>query len=173
MPPTIAGRDALWRPRPSDAVSRSSRTVPYAGRRARSLFWRGRPCRHASGKPAAPVSPKAGAANAKLLARGRLLRLLRRQKKVREPLLPYTARSRRRAALAAAPPARWAGESSSLALLPYESVRTAADPCGTLLSFLESAYEAGAALADWDRDALRSSWCPEPAALDDLLGGVS
>jgi hypothetical protein len=34
--------------------------------------------------------------------------------------------------------------SGSLALLPYETVRTAGDPRATLLAFLQSAYEAGA-----------------------------
>jgi hypothetical protein len=48
----------------------------------------------------------------------------------------------------------------SLALLPYESVRAAADPRGTLLAFLQSAYEAGTAAAGWPADELRSSWCP-------------
>jgi len=51
----------------------------------------------------------------------------------------------------------------SLALLPYESVRTAPEPRNTLLAFLESAYQAGSSLAGWDRDQLRSTWCPEPA----------
>lgn len=36
-------------------------------------------------------------------------------------------------------------------LLPYEVVRTAKDPDGTLLSFLETTYEAAAELAGWDR----------------------
>jgi hypothetical protein len=39
-------------------------------------------------------------------------------------------------------------------VLPYDAVRTAADPDATLLEFLESAYEAGANLARWDRVAL-------------------
>jgi len=47
-----------------------------------------------------------------------------------------------------------------LALLPYEAVRTARDPKATLLAFLESAYEAGADAAGWDRKDLESSWCP-------------
>jgi hypothetical protein len=50
--------------------------------------------------------------------------------------------------------------SSHLALLPYDEVRNAPDPRRTLLEFLQSAYEAGAATAGWDADALRSSWCP-------------
>jgi hypothetical protein len=39
-------------------------------------------------------------------------------------------------------------------LLPYDAVRTAADPDATLLSFLQSTYEAAARAADWDRAAL-------------------
>ena len=39
-------------------------------------------------------------------------------------------------------------------ILPYEAVRTAADADRTLLSFLESTYEAAAVLAKWDRVAL-------------------
>lgn len=39
-------------------------------------------------------------------------------------------------------------------LLPYEAVRTAADPDATLLGFLQSAYEAGADHAGWDRASL-------------------
>jgi hypothetical protein len=39
-------------------------------------------------------------------------------------------------------------------LLPYESVRTAADPEGALLSFWQSTYEAAADLGRWDRAAL-------------------
>ena len=65
--------------------------------------------------------------------------------------------------------ARWVGERSAMAQLPYESVRIAADPRASLLSFLESAYCGGADLADWDREDLRSSWCPDPPALRQLL----
>jgi hypothetical protein len=39
-------------------------------------------------------------------------------------------------------------------LLPYTTVRTADDPDATLLSFLQSTYEAAATLGDWDRAAL-------------------
>ena len=52
---------------------------------------------------------------------------------------------------------------SHFALLPYEEVRTSDDPRQTLLDFLQSAYDAGALLAGWDRDALRSTWCPPSA----------
>jgi Family of unknown function (DUF5996) len=41
-------------------------------------------------------------------------------------------------------------------LLPYTAVRTAEDPDATLLSFLQSTYEAAATLANWDRDALEA-----------------
>jgi hypothetical protein len=39
-------------------------------------------------------------------------------------------------------------------LLPYEEVRTAADPEASLLLFLQSTYEAAAEAAHWDRAAL-------------------
>lgn len=42
-------------------------------------------------------------------------------------------------------------------VLPYEAVRTAADPDAALLAFLESTYAAAAGLAGWDRAALE---CP-------------
>jgi hypothetical protein len=42
-------------------------------------------------------------------------------------------------------------------LLPYEAVRTAADPDAALLAFLQSTYEAAAGAAKWDRAALE---CP-------------
>jgi Family of unknown function (DUF5996) len=39
-------------------------------------------------------------------------------------------------------------------LLPYEAVRTSADPEGHLMTFLQSTYEAAADTAKWDRQAL-------------------
>ena len=39
-------------------------------------------------------------------------------------------------------------------LLPYEAVRTAADPAGLVRQFLQSTYEAAADLARWNRPAL-------------------
>jgi hypothetical protein len=39
-------------------------------------------------------------------------------------------------------------------VLPYEAVRTAADPEAALLEFLETTYAATAELAGWDREAL-------------------
>ena len=38
--------------------------------------------------------------------------------------------------------------------LPYEKVRTAADPEAALTAFLQSTYDAAANLAKWDREAL-------------------
>jgi len=68
-------------------------------------------------------------------------------------------------------PAHWIelGD-GSLAILPYDSVRTATDPRATLLTFLESAYRAGAREPGWNRDELTSSWCPDPTELAALLG---
>src|SRR3954453_8588220 len=42
----------------------------------------------------------------------------------------------------------------SLAVLPYDDVRTAADPEATLLAFFASAYRAGASTAGWDPELL-------------------
>ena len=39
-------------------------------------------------------------------------------------------------------------------VLPYDAVRSAGDPDGTLLAFLQSTYESAADLAHWDRTAL-------------------
>jgi Family of unknown function (DUF5996) len=54
--------------------------------------------------------------------------------------------------------ARW--NDQGLALLRYDVVRAAVDPRAELLAFLESAYEAGAGAAGWDRADLTSRWCP-------------
>ena len=56
-------------------------------------------------------------------------------------------------ALAAVEPpgAVWSAEMGEW-LLPYEVVRTAADPDAALLSFLQSTYAAVASLGKWDRD---------------------
>jgi hypothetical protein len=58
--------------------------------------------------------------------------------------------------------------SGSLAVLPYEAVRSARDPRTTLLAFCQSAYEAGARLAGWDTTSFESKWCPTPAQLKEL-----
>ncbi len=49
--------------------------------------------------------------------------------------------------------ARWEGSLREF-VLPYEAVRSARQPDETLLSFLQSTYEAAATLAKWDRPAL-------------------
>ena len=43
-------------------------------------------------------------------------------------------------------------------VLPYEAVRTAADPDQALLRFLQTTYDAAAELAHWDRAALERAW---------------
>jgi len=53
----------------------------------------------------------------------------------------------------------------SLAVLPYDAVRGAADPKAALLGFLESAYRAGAGALGWDSADLTSSWCPVPQSV--------
>jgi Family of unknown function (DUF5996) len=58
--------------------------------------------------------------------------------------------------------------SGSLAILPYDLVRTARDPRETLLAFLQGAYEAGARLAGWDTSDFQSKWCPTPKQLHEL-----
>jgi hypothetical protein len=52
--------------------------------------------------------------------------------------------------------ARW-DDTLSEFVLPYELVRTAADPDATLLAFLQSTYDAAARTANWDRAALERS----------------
>jgi hypothetical protein len=42
-------------------------------------------------------------------------------------------------------------------ILPYDAVRTAADPDRALLDFLQSTYDAAATAAEWDREALECS----------------
>jgi hypothetical protein len=45
-------------------------------------------------------------------------------------------------------------------LLPYKAVQTADDPDETLLSFLQTTYEAAANLAQWDRERLEGPTGP-------------
>jgi hypothetical protein len=45
-------------------------------------------------------------------------------------------------------------------LLPYDMVRTAADPDAAVLQFLQSTYEAGADMGGWDRRALEPAELP-------------
>ncbi len=68
-----------------------------------------------------------------------------------------------------APPARWSERNGgSLALLPFDAVRSARNPQSVLHGFLQSAYEAGATAAGWNVAALESSWCPTPEELSQL-----
>ncbi len=55
------------------------------------------------------------------------------------------------------PDAAFYDDSFGLFLLPYETVRTAAEPDALLLEFLQSTYEAAANLAGWDRERLEVS----------------
>lgn len=57
------------------------------------------------------------------------------------------------------PSAQWLPEGGT-ANLPYEAVRQSDSPEKTLLSFLESAYQAGAKTAGWDERALRTRTAP-------------
>lgn len=56
------------------------------------------------------------------------------------------------------PPQAWWQDSngSPMALLRYEDVRNSEDPNATVLDFLESAYQAGAKLAGWKIEELRT-----------------
>ncbi len=56
------------------------------------------------------------------------------------------------------PAAAFFSEALGEFLLPYDAVRTAADPDTALLTFLQSTYEAAAVTAAWDRAALE---CPQ------------
>jgi hypothetical protein len=58
--------------------------------------------------------------------------------------------------------------SGSLAILPYDTVRTAPDPRRAVLAFCQSAYEAGARLAGWNTGGFESTWCPSPGQLQEL-----
>jgi uncharacterized protein DUF5996 len=57
--------------------------------------------------------------------------------------------------------ARWLPEGGT-ASLSYEDVRLGESPEGTLLLFLQSAYQAGARTANWDEEALRTSSARSP-----------
>ncbi|HYW62183.1 MAG TPA: DUF5996 family protein [Bradyrhizobium sp.] len=52
------------------------------------------------------------------------------------------------------PEAAFFSETLGEFILPYDAVRTSADPESTLLEFLQSTYEAAADCANWDRAAL-------------------
>lgn len=52
------------------------------------------------------------------------------------------------------PDAAFFHEGAGEFILPYDAVRTAADPDQTLLGFLETTYDAAARLGDWERNSL-------------------
>ena len=52
------------------------------------------------------------------------------------------------------PDAAFFSEALGEYILPYDAVRTSADPDQTLLAFLQSTYDAAADSAKWDREAL-------------------
>ena len=52
------------------------------------------------------------------------------------------------------PEAAFFSEALGEFILPYDAVRTAADPDKVLLDFLQSTYEAAAISAKWDREML-------------------
>ena len=52
------------------------------------------------------------------------------------------------------PDAAFFSEALGEFILPYDAVRTAAQPDQTLLEFLHSSYEAAANAAKWDRETL-------------------
>jgi hypothetical protein len=56
------------------------------------------------------------------------------------------------------PPAAFYNADFNEFILKYEDMRTAASPRDTLLDFLQSTYEAGAVLANWDRQKLETSY---------------
>jgi hypothetical protein len=69
----------------------------------------------------------------------------------RQPLLPERARWVR------------AENGTHVAVLAWEDVRTSADPRRALLTFLQSAYEAGGVTAGWEMADLESTYCPVEA----------
>ena len=130
------------------------------------LFWHGfdLALTRFSGRPA-PDMPQANAVNREAYSHEVIsFGFWPGDAKVREPTfysytVPEPAGLADRPLLPAA--ARWepigAGHQ---ARLDYSEVRSADDPRATLVEFLQSAYEAGAATAGWDEEKLRSSWYP-------------
>lgn len=57
----------------------------------------------------------------------------------------------------------WSAEAGEF-LLPYESVRRAADPPDLLMSFMQSTYQAAAETAEWDRARLERTADREPVS---------
>lgn len=66
------------------------------------------------------------------------------------------------------PAAAFYSQDFSEFILPYDAVRTAAAPDAALYAFLRTTYDAGAALAGWDRPALERPRAEWPAAKEFL-----
>ena len=64
------------------------------------------------------------------------------------PNLPASAKQRSN------PPPRFIQQEMHEFFLPYDAVRQSSSPENALMDFLQSTYEAGANLAEWDRKAL-------------------
>ena len=102
-----------------------------------------------------------------LLPRGDQLRLLARRQEGPHArlLLVHSSRARRPSRPAVAP--RGCELAAAVRLEPprppplRRGTEFARDPRGTLLEFLQSAYDAGAMLAGWDRDGLRTLLVPD------------
>ena len=130
-----------------------------------------RPRRHALLRTRRPAGRGRPGHPGGLLERGDLVRVLGGRRQPRRRRLSTPTRRPSRTGYASS---RWsAGEwrdtgTGSLAILPHEAVRTAADPRTTLLAFLQSAYEAGARTAGWDTSSFESTWCPTPGQLEEL-----
>jgi len=105
-----------------------------------------------------------------LHARGHLVRVLarRRHGRRRRLLLLHRPRTRGLRDQPLTAGAWTESGSGSLAILPYQAVRSARDPRTTLLAFCQSAYEAGARVAGWDTASFTSTWCPSPDQLRQL-----
>ena len=97
-----------------------------------------------------------------LFARGDLVRLLARRRHLGDAAYySYTAPEPQGLRDQPLPIGSWIESGAgSLAVLPYEAIRTALDPRTTLLAFCQSAYETGARLAGWDTTSFESRWCP-------------
>jgi len=59
-----------------------------------------------------------------------------------------------------------------LAVLPWETVRSAREPRALVLAFLQGVYESAATCAGWDIAAFRSAWCPTDEQLGQLRPSV-
>ena len=70
------------------------------------------------------------------------------------------------------PDAAFFSEALGEFILPYDAVRTAADPDQALLEFLQSTYEAAANAAKWDRDALECALGPARRGAADLSSAL-